>query len=177
MSVRLRTQPVCFFCQGIFWRSATSRSPLHNCCSCPFYTEPQMANFWYLSRHFVLRRKPRIGLRSSKWYWMPLPAGNVNLPDQELNILNKWNIFPRTVLASISILNHGNWSVYSVIGKGMKRKNNLSGGGDSWDTFWVWPAQIIFQKGCSNFHHEQQMRPSFSVRKDMIKLELQECWW
>lgn len=122
--------------------------------------------------HFVLRRKTRICLRSTKWYWMPLPAGNVNLKSQELNILNKWSVFSRTVLVSISILINGNLSGYSLTGKGMKRRNNLSAGGDSQHTSQVWPAQTVFQKRCSNFHQRQQIRTPFSVRKDMIKLVL-----
>lgn len=179
MSVRIRMQTsfsstdyeIGGFLFFFFLHGATCRSPLHNCYSSPFHTDPQMADFWYLS-HFVLRRKTRICLRSTKWYWMPLPAGNVNLKSQELNILNKWSVFSRTVLVSISILINGNLSGYSLTGKGMKRRNNLSAGGDSQHTSQVWPAQTVFQKRCSNFHQRQQIRTPFSVRKDMIKLVL-----
>lgn len=158
--------------EGIFLYGSTSRNPLYHCYSCPFYTDPQMADFWYLSRHFVLRRKTRICLRSTKWCGMPLPAGNVNLTDRELNILNKWSVFSRTVLVSISILSNGNSSGYSIIGEVTKTRNNLSSGEDRWHTSWVWPAQTVFQKRCSNFHHRQQIRTPLSVRKDMIKLVL-----
>lgn len=46
-----------------------------------------------------------------KQYWMPLPAGNGNPTDQELNILNR---FSRTVFVSIPIL------TTALLGKGWK---------------------------------------------------------